>query len=359
VKLLDLLHRWSGGFIGLLLALLGLSGAILVHKDAWVNLPHASDSQLTDTATLSAAVSRIMQDPETRPDRITFASENFGLHRLGLKDEAGAYTDQSGRIVTQWDSHWDRAELWLFQFHHYLFAGETGEIVIGVVGIGGLLFVISGVILWWRTRKTFEFRIIPKRLSRPSILRHHRDLGIVAVPLLAMSLFTGTAMIFPSISALILGPSAPSTIAAAFKPPAPIEAKLADQHDWPAMMEAARSAFPDADFRILALPRKDNGFITLRMKQPEEWLPNGRTTLYFAADTGRLVEVRNALAHPVAARDYSMLYPLHAGKVGGLPYRIVTTLSGIVLTLLGSLAVWTFWFRRNKGKPASPERRTR
>ncbi|MFX6803769.1 PepSY-associated TM helix domain-containing protein, partial [Acinetobacter baumannii] len=86
----------------------------------------------------------------------------------------------------------ERPELFLFDLHHHLLAGETGEIVAASAGLCGLFFVISGAILWWRTRRTFEFRLIPRRLSRPAILRHHRDLGIVFAPLLALVMFTGT-----------------------------------------------------------------------------------------------------------------------------------------------------------------------
>jgi uncharacterized iron-regulated membrane protein len=43
-----------------------------------------------------------------------------------------------------------------------------------------------------------------------------------------------------------------------------------------------------------------------------------------------------------------MLYPLHAGRVGGVVWKMLMTLSGLALTLLGTLAVWTFWFRRRR-----------
>ena len=59
-----------------------------------------------------------------------------------------------------------------------------------VVAIAALM--LSGVILWWRTRRTFQFRLWPKRMSRPSILMHHRDLGVVVAPLLLISIVTGT-----------------------------------------------------------------------------------------------------------------------------------------------------------------------
>lgn len=325
---------------------MGLSGAILVHRDALIMLPHAGDARVTGTAQIAATVERLMADPAVRPQSINFASDGLGLHLLRFGNDKGAYVDQAGNEVTRWSSQWERPELWLFDFHHHLFAGDTGETVIGVAGLCGLFFVISGAILWWRTRKTFELRALPRRLTRPAILRHHRDLGIIAAPLLLLTLYTGVTMVFRPTIALVLGPGAPAAIDRALKAPKVPEAKVADKLDWAAMIAVAQARFPTADLRVLSLPRKGGGLIVMRLKQPEEWLPNGRTTLYFAADTGRLVEVRDALTQPTQVRGFSLFYPLHAAKVGGLPYRLLMTLVGLALALLGSLTVWTFWFKR-------------
>ena len=346
MRLLDTLHRWTGGFLGLVLALLGLTGAILVHRDAWIMLPHAGDAQIQTTRILAATTQRLMADPATRPQSITFANANLGLDRLDFGKGAGAYTDQAGTIVSQWQSQWARPELWLFDLHHHLLSGDTGETIIGIAGVAGLVFVVTGTILWWRTRKTFAFRPLPKRLSRPAIVRHHRDLGIVAAPLLILSLLTGATLVFRPISALFLGPGAPAEIDAALQAPKGPKVALARHLDWQGMIVVARARFPDAELRSVSLPRKDSGLVTIRMRRPQEWLPNGRTTLWFAADDGRLVRARDAgtLSNVVAA--YNILYPLHAAKVGGLGYRLVMTLSGLVLALLGTLSVWSFWFKR-------------
>jgi len=333
------------------LALLGLSGAVLVHRDAWIMLPHAGDARVTDTAQVAATVERIMADPAARPRSITFASDSLGLHRLSYADDGGAYVDQAGQVVARWASQWERPELWLFDFHHHLFAGDTGEVVIGVAGLAGMFFAISGLFLWWRTRKTFEFRLWPKRISRPAIVRHHRDLGIVFAPLVLLVTYTGAAMVFRPVSALALGPSAPAAIAKAGKAPKRDGARLAERFDWAGTIRTAQARFPDAQLRSLSLPRQDGGVITLRMKRPDEWLPNGRTMLYFAADSGRLIEARDALALPAPVRGYYTFYPLHAAKVGGLAHRLVMTLVGLALTLLGTLAVWSFWFRRGAVGP--------
>ena len=348
MKALDLLHRWIGGLIGLVLAVLGLTGALLVHKDAWVLLPHASDPQMQDSATIARTVERIMADPAARPEMISFAGPDFGLNRLRFAHDAGAYVSQTGDLVTRWDSQWQRPELWLFDLHHHLFAGDAGETIIGIAALLGLFFVISGVIMWTRTRKTFEFRLLPKRFSRPAIVRQHRDLGVVAAPLLFLALLTGAILVFRPVAAVILGPSAPAQIDASLKAPKAATVTLALRLDWRAMIMTARTRFPDAEIRSLSLPRQQGGLITLRMKKREEWLPNGRTTLWFAADSGKLIAARDALQLPATVKIYNMLYPLHAAKVGGLAYRLAMMLAGFALALLGSLTLWSFWFARRR-----------
>ena len=356
MRLVDLLHRWTGAVVGLLLALMGLSGTLLAHKDLWVAAPGARDAQVQDTAALAVAVERIMADPATRPQSILFATKSFGLDRLSFGGEAGAYAMQNGVIVERWSSKWERPELWLFDLHHHLLSGDTGEAVLGVAALFGLGFVVTGFILWWPLRRSFDFRVWPKNGSRFAILRHHRDWGALLAPILALVLATGALMVFRPLTNVVFGPGAEAEIKAALAAPKAPKSDLAADPNWRGMLETARRLYPDAEVRALALPRDKSGLIALRLRQPGEWLPNGRTMVWFAADTGRLVEARNAQTLPTQVRAYGAVYPLHAGKVGGLAYRLVVTLAGLGLTLFGSLTVWTFWFRRKPQKPTRARR---
>ncbi|WP_068079785.1 PepSY-associated TM helix domain-containing protein [Novosphingobium rosa] len=347
MRWIDLAHRWLGGCIGLLLALIGLTGAVLVHRDAWTMVPHKSDPVVRDAAQVAGAVVRIMADAARPPRAITFASPGLAVDRVAYGHDAGAYTDQAGHVLARWSSSWARPELWLADLHMHLLSGDSGETIVGIAGLAGLAFVVTGSILWWRTRRTYAFRLLPKRLSRPAILRHHRDLGILVAPLLLLSFVTGSVLVFRPLSSLLLGPGATTAIVAAAKPPAAAPAPLGRHPDWRGMILTARQRFPDAEFRSLSLPRQVGGPIVLRMKQPWEWLPNGRTTLWFAPDDGHLIEARDPTEAKAQVQAYAMLYPLHAGKVGGLAYRFIMTVSGLALGMLGSLTVWSFWFRRN------------
>ena len=323
MKLVDLLHRWAGGCLGILLALLGLSGAILLHKHRWISLPHMGDPQVQDVALLSAALNSVIT-PAQVPRSIIFASEDFGLHRVRFDQKAGAYTDQTGAVVAQWESKWDRPELWLFDLHHYLWAGDTGTIVAGWLALIGLCFVVTGSVLWWRSRRTFKLRLWPARMSRPAIVRHHRDAGIVLSPLLFISLLTGAMLTLRPFANVVLSPwSSANEMRDATAAPKHSGGSFFRSMKWESLLTQARRRFPAAEFRVLTLPKKRGDLIALRMKQPQEWLSNGRTVLWFDPANGRLVEARSSDALPAGSRIFNMV---------GTTQEMIISLISLVLT---------------------------
>jgi uncharacterized iron-regulated membrane protein len=355
MKTLDLLHRWTGALIGLVLAIMGVTGTILLHKTSWILLPHGDDALVRDVGTLAATTDKLLAGGKA--GGIIYANPDFGLHQVRIGKDGGAYADQAGTIVTSWQSQWERPELWIFDLHHHLFTGDFGETIIGIAGLAAIFFIVSGAILWWRTRRTFKFRLWPARMSRPAIVMHHRDLGVVMAPLLFLSALTGTMMIFDPVKAIVIAPfSSPAEVEKAMAPPKFKGGPLNPDLDWGKLLATADQRFPGAEFRILSLPRKVGDPIMLRMRQQPEWLPNGRTTLWFDAATGELLGARDALALPRGAHVFNTAYPVHAAKVGGLAYRLVMTLVGIAMTLLGTLALWTFWFKRPKPRKRPPAR---
>jgi uncharacterized iron-regulated membrane protein len=353
LKVLEFVHRWAGGLIGLVLALLGLSGALLVFKDDWIGLPHADDPLITDPAAIGAATARLLADPEGG-ESLVYAHDRLGLIQLRTGEAAGAYAEQTGAIITRWASFAERPELWLFDLHHHLLAGEIGETMAGAAGLAALLFVVTGAILWWRTRRTFRLRALPRRLTRPAIVRHHRDLGIVVGPLLFLTALTGTMMVFRPVADFLLSPlGGAGTIEAALKPPKVEAGPLAADLDWAGIVSAAHARFPDAQIRILSLPKKPGDPISVRMKRSAEWLPNGRSSVWFDPATGRVLGSRDAMTMAPAAQAFNMAYPIHSAKVGGLVWRIIASIIGLSLALLGGLAVWSFWFLPARAKSSA------
>ncbi|RIV86326.1 PepSY domain-containing protein [Aurantiacibacter xanthus] len=349
MKALLLLHRWTGGLVGLLLVVLGLSGTALLWEDSWIMLDGARDAPLSSPADLARAVDVAL---ETAPglSRITFAGEELGLHQASYADGSGAYIAQDGAVVARWAGIWERPELWLFDLHHYLLMGDTGKTITGVLGLLLLAFTVTGVILWWRTRKTFRFRLWPARYTASAIVRQHRDLGVVASPLLLLVAATGTLMIFPAISSVLLAPlgQAPE------RPALPNDlAPLTGSTDWQRVMASAQAAYPAAEVRRLSLPGAPGEPISLRLRQPFEWTPNGRSYVWIAPDTAAVVAKDDPVMGGLAPAITEKYYPIHAAKVGGLLWRIVMTFAGFALVVLGAFATWSFW-RAKLGQPVRP-----
>lgn len=327
------LHQWLGAVLGIVLCVLALTGTLLLWEGAWIGLPGADDGPVRDPAALAMAVETARGHA---PDlsRITFAGEEIGLHQAAYGDGSGAYFDASGHIVAEWSDIWGRLELWLFDIHHYLLSGEVGETIAGIAGLAGLIFVVTGAIIWWRTRKTFVFRLWPKRMTRSAIVRQHRDLGIMVAPVLAILFITGTAMIFKPVENIVTAPFAVPA-SAQQSSHTPIESGNAQ-----ALLAEAQRRFPGAEPRRLQF--SDEGQ-TLRLRQPFEWTPNGRT--YLREQDGIVTfDVPDGKLHRQTVSE--KFYPLHSGKVGGAIWKLVLTIAGIALALLGALTTYSFWRAR-------------
>lgn len=347
---LSLLHRWLGGLVGLGLAVLGLSGTLLLWKPVWVAIDQTHRAASTaEILTIAATAERL------GAGHVTLPSAEFGVASVGLSGNGGAYIAHDGRVLALWQSDWDRPETLLFDLHHHLLMGHDGEIIAGWLGLAAILFVVTGTILWWTTRHRFQWRLLPARLTRPAIIRHHRDIGMVlALPLLLVAI-TGALMVLKPLADAVLAPLSPTAGVAEWQAKPGIGRFAPPQ--WASLLAVAKVRFPDAEPRILIWPKRPGSPTQIRLRQPREWHPNGRTTLWLAGD-GTVLKSHDAIAAPLSIRARHALYPLHAARLAdspmALPLRLLLTLAGVGLTLLGSLAVCTFWNHRLAKRTSQP-----
>jgi len=336
MHLLSLLHRWIGAIGGLLLAVLGLTGTLLVWRDELTFVAHAGDPVRADPASLAKAVAHVSQGAKP-VDRITFAGDGLGVHQVIFKDGSGAYVSQAGETVARWSASWQRPELWLFDLHHRLLIGDAGETITGIAGMVGLFFVVTGIVLWWRSRRRFRLRAWPATMRSGAIVHHHRDMGVVAAPLLLVSLVTGALMVFPALGGGLIAE------ARSHLPKVEEHRAAPASRDVAPLFRAAAATFPGAEFRRLQWPRKAGAPIVLRLRQSFEWTPNGRTFVYADPVTLGILGRADPTEGGTAASIREKLYPVHAAKTGGVLWKLAMSASGLALALLGSLAVYAFW----------------
>jgi len=321
------LHAWIGLGLCLVLAALALSGAALVFKPQLRAIGDPAQKLAIpplDPTSLAAVMTRAEHDAGPgRLRSVIFASEEVALHEAAYKDGGGAWLGADGETAGKWVENGRVFDL-IFDLHHHLFAGEVGTLITGWIGVAAFLMLISGLILWWPARRSFAASIIPTRPGRAGCLAAHRDLAVMAAPMVAISLFTGAPVALQAISRGVLDAPAP-------KPP---KAETFGTIDWSAALSAAQTQFPTAAIRIASLPAKAGAPVAIRLRQTEEWHSNGRTIVYLEPTTAKVLSVRNALAEGAGGRFYNALWPIHAAKVGGWLWKIMILLSGLSLAAL-------------------------
>lgn len=227
----------------------------------------------------------------------------------------------------------NRAFDWLFDLHHYLLAGESGKVASGLLGIAVALLVVLGLWLWWPWRRVWHVRNAwPTRRSLAARLTSHATLSIVAAPALLLAALTGAGVVFhaqvrPFLIAL-LGER---------------EAAVAVPERSVPLSVAAREVFPEARPRILIPPGQTASHSSLRVRQPAELHPNGRSSLVYDNASSMAVSASSEPLSGTGNRAFNLLYPLHTGVAGGMPLRILLFLAAIltVATAIMGLLAWT------------------
>ncbi|MGZ9101245.1 MAG: PepSY domain-containing protein, partial [Brevundimonas sp.] len=240
------LHAWAGAILSLLLVVLGLTGSLLVFENDWIALKHpeARAGFAADPAALGAAAERLEADhPGLRT--VDFGGPQLGAHKLYLADEGLGLAAPDGATLDRWTGP-ARVEAFVFDLHHHLLAGETGEIVGGVAALAAVLLVLTGLVVWAPAWRATRLRVWPRSGRRGDLVSSHRNLGLIsALPILIFCL-TGAGMVFNDQARALLAPNAPEP------PPPPVVGT--GEIDWPAALAAAQARFPDATLRMAGWP---------------------------------------------------------------------------------------------------------
>ncbi|AAZ96667.1 conserved hypothetical protein [Thiobacillus denitrificans ATCC 25259] len=355
-RLVVKLHLYTGLFVGLLLAVTGLSGSVLVFREELEALAHqhllVSDGsgERVAVADVVAAVQRAYPADKPFAIRVPRAPQETYLVKLNNAHDRFVYVDPyDGSIL---GTHRQRETVlgWLALLHTELLAGEAGETV---VGVGGLLLLglgATGVVLWWprngKLSQGFKMQWSAhwKRLN----FDLHRATGIYAVLFLSITAATGAAFVFNA-SAIDL---VDALTASAPRPPAPRlppDRPGAPAPTLDALLQAADRALP-LPTTWVSLPQTASAPLVVRKKRPDEPHPNGRNFVFLDPRSGAVLQLERDLLAPRGTRVFNTLYPLHVGAIAGTPTRILQAAVGLapLVLMVTGLAMWANRRRRKR-----------
>lgn len=353
-------HLYLGLSLGLLLALLGLTGSFLVFNhaiDEWLNpgllraarpdAPRAPLAAITDAVAAAtgdqAPTGRLLLPPR-HPGGVFVvyhtekSGDDYHLTEIHVDPTTAAVL---GRRV--WGEYFVS---WIYVLHSHLHAGDAGEAAVGLAGVGLLISVGTGLILWWPIWRKGGLRAAT-RIKRSRLnFDLHKTGGVASSLALAVVAFSGVYMVFPGWFRPVLAVVAPLTpFVPVQNPPAPAGATAEITPD--AALAAAQTHFPAARWVATSLPVAPTDPYVVTFRRPGEvrrtW---GRCVAWVDRHTGATLRVQDG--HTQTAGDVfaDWQFPLHNGEAGGLLGRWLVFLTGLTPTLLGVTGTALWWRKR-------------
>jgi uncharacterized iron-regulated membrane protein len=327
-------HRWCGLVALVFLLLAALSGSILVYKQALIKLiiTPSADLPVNYTAQhMAPQLDRIAQRIKNDASGYLIKAPNAEEPYWTLTRDA----DRSVQLLAMDSLESYQNNLWLLQvlaffrhLHTELFAGVIGEAVLLLSGLLGLLLSITGVVLWWPTKRSFRWRwIVPRRINVAYLMHYHRHAGTLAVPVLLIILLTGSIMLWQKLTGPILAPP-PAT---QFPPPL----SAADAATPAQLFLHAHQYFPDGWPTFIRLASSTNPTANFRYRLPDEWHPNGRTSVKIDLASGAITVSARSDNVDWQQNLINQNYPLHSGYGMNSLYRLLILCGGITLLWLG------------------------
>ncbi len=368
------IHLYGGLTLGGLLIVISVSGSALVFEDTlndWLrpDLHHVSPSG--ERVSLDAVVDAVTEAyPEATPwiANLPTAQRDPVVVRLG--PEAPSVFIDPYRATILGEQHPDEGLVnTIVGLHVELLAGRIGGLIVGVSGLLLVLLTATGLVLWWPRRLRQLWQAL--RVSwQQGALRFNYDLhragGFYTTLFLLLTALTGSAFIFyPTTQQLI----ATLTASDSWPPPAPT---VAEEHgvetptavSYRDVMAATNRALPDAEATYVYFPQAPDAPVTVRLRTPPEWHPNGRSFVYVRPSGASVLRVDDAREAPWGAQLLQTFYPLHVGAVGGLFVKwlyVILGLAPAVLSVTGTI----IWYQRWRTVapatevPAATEQNTR
>lgn len=341
---LVLLHRWAGLLAAALLSVAALSGALLVYKKQLVHAlvtPGASLPAGYAVGDMADSLGHIaLRYPPA--ERALIKAPGPGEPYWTLTGDDGEVRLLSLDTLLPYADRWRVLDMlaWLRELHVDLLAGVAGEVAMLAAGVVALGLALSGLVLWWPSRRQLHRRwLLPRRLEPRRLLHYHRHSGAVFAPVLGLIVLTATLMLWQKLVTPLLPPVASTSV------------------DWPqaasetapaAWLKRASRTVPDGWPTYIRLPREGGQQFRVRFRLPGEWHPNGRTSVTLdLAEPALIASARSDRASP-GRHAVNLLYPLHSGY--GLPvsYALLVLLSGIVTLWLAGTSLASYLRRRRR-----------
>ena len=332
------IHKYAGLTLGLFMFLLALSGVLITFRAELMPMIYPQFKVSPGTTQVPPEVMlRNSQDYLGEDRRITnlYSAEELDESYLILfKDEKKAFpgiltvNPYTGGVIGEMALWQNVFAVGLF-FHANFFLGKIGENLVGLFGFVLVLFVLSGIYIWFpkshlrhKARKLFS----PERMNSQKI---HHLLGLtLALPLLLSGL-TGFLTIFDL--------SYPVLRLINQDSPRVEELSLKRACDFETDLKALSLATASQIENLISihLCNKKNAYVKVTYGLTDRHFTGGYGRILIDPQSLKIVQSFDSSKDPGSWNFKRLvIYPLHSGEFFGFFGRLIVLISGIGLMII-------------------------
>ena len=391
---LQQLHLWIGLILLLPLAMMGVTGAVLVYGHDIEHLlgqgepPARTVGDWRSPAELIEAARTASKDPTRVPIAVRWPMEvgepaAVRLSRPGMASERPQFRggqqgpgpnqgqgQAQGRVPTQSPFAGSLQILidpvslqvletqqamtgWLRFFHdlhgHLFIAGGLGRELVGWLGVALLVLGCSGLYLWWPRRGQWTAAFMVRRTAKG--LRFNRELhgaiGIWSLALFMLVNFTGVYLAFPqqisgAVNAVWPGRDMRAAMfQARVEPMRGVQAMGVDE-----AVELARSKVPDGRFLNAFLSTRSDQALRIGLVRADH--AEGAPVVTVIIDPFRksVVDVFDPQTMSTGERIIAWQRALHYGIGLGGGYKFLVFVSGVIIPVFAVTGFLMWWLKR-------------
>lgn len=354
------LHWLFGITAGLVLAVVGLTGALLSFEDEIVSLLNrgnivpppaavrlAPDALAARVAGPGKRIAFIMLPADIdRPARIAFAGPG------GKRGETLYLNPYSGeRMATPTGA--DAMRL-IRELHRFLLAGPTGKSIVGASTLALLFLCLSGLYLRWprlmrQWRSWLAFK--PALKGRAFLWNLHATAGTWVLVCYLLSALTGLFWSYDWYRDAVNSLAGVSRDRAGDGPPRGErgDRRASPRFDLQARWPAIAAEVGSYQSMILRLPSKPGQPLQVSYQRAGAAHERAFDVLKFDPASGALLSRENYADKPAGAQLVASVLPLHTGAYFGLPGRLILMLSSLAMPLF-AITGWMLYLDRRRKK---------
>jgi uncharacterized iron-regulated membrane protein len=348
------IHLWLGLAAALFLVVLGLTGSVMAFEDDIVHWTHP-ELFYVKTRVHTLPEQELIRAAEKRfaPARVgwvqVFRQANLARVMQMTGSRSVFINPYNGSVLgsIQGDFAINPILGYIHQTHLRLVPNPraapglaaVGKVVVSYAGLILCLLVPTGLILFWRTRRTsIKWTASWFRVCFDT----HHVIGLYASLFLLVAALTGIMIGFDSGEKAIYAVTGSHRPAFARPPqskPAPGTTPITADR----AIEIAHGAIANASLAGISVPGNPTAAWTILLRVPEETSEAVHSSVTVDQYSGEIRQVRNFLTDSTGYRVIRLNRSIHTGDIWGLPTHILVSVSSLALVAMAATGIVIWW----------------